>query len=528
MVIKYIRTFILLALTCIISYNAFSDEIKVSFKKNPKSLYTAKSFLKGNEKYISVMDFVQLLSIKHVTAKSGARIDLLLSKGTVRLEAGSPFVHIKQKSTGKVSVEQISARSLSDDNELYVPIDFLIKNYIRYSNIKPEYNSKTNTLTIPSEINLPVIKKSSSAGSALTISRKANGYTIKIPVKSKCKISHKYYKKENLIEIKFMTGDLNLKFAEKTPGNEIIEKTIFKNHPSSSELKLFLNQDIESSDIFYSERNKELYVLLFKKFNVDSLFKTERRKKTIDNNLDKKRRKWELNNIIIDPGHGGKDPGCIGITKKYEKNVVLSIALKLGKLIEKKTNIKVHYTRKNDTFIPLYRRGQIANEKKGNLFISIHCNSNPTRNVNISGFEAFILRPGKTEEAIAVAELENSVIKYEEGYKERYKHLSDENFILTAMAQNAYVKFSESFAEKLCSNVKKNLPLKNNGVLQAGFYVLVGASMPSVLVETGYLSNKKDEAFLNSASGQQKLAESIFGSILSYREEYEKSLKEGK
>ena len=525
---KIFRTFIIVILSCIISLNAFSEEIKVSFKKNPRTLYTAKSIVKGEEQYISVTDFVQLLSIKHVTAKSGKRIDLILAKGTIRLEAGSPFIQTKLKSSGKATVEQTGTRSLIDEGELYAPIVMLLKNYISLSGIKPDYNSKTNVLNIPADINPPAVIKPKLATSALSVSKKANGYTIKIPIKTKCNITHKYYKKENVVVVKFMTGDLNLKFAESTPENEIIEKTLFKNHPSSSELKLFLNQDIESTDIFYSERNKELYILLFKKFNVDSLFKSERRKKTNENNLDKKRKKWELNKIIIDPGHGGKDPGCISITKKYEKNIVLSIALKLGKLIEKKTNIKVDYTRKTDIFPPLYRRGQIANEKKGNLFISIHCNSNPTRNPNINGFEAFILRPGRTEEALAVAELENSVIKYEEGYKERYKHLNDENFILTAMAQNAYVKFSESFAEKLCSNAKKSLPLKNNGVLQAGFYVLVGASMPSVLIETGYLSNKKDEAFLSSAAGQQKLAESIFKSILAYKEEYEKSLKEGK
>jgi len=523
---KIFRTLILTFFLCVISCNVFSDDIKVSFKKNPRTLYTAKSFSKGNEVYISVNDFVNLLSVKHSALKSGERIEMLLSKGALRLESGSPFIHIKENKSGKSSVIQMNALVLMQEEELYFPIDNLTKLYNRLSGISLDYNSKTNTLSIPAPANPPIPKKLLT-GSSLAISKKANGYTIKIPLKQNYKISHKYHRDENLIVIKFMSGDLNLKITERANDNEIIEKVLFKNHPSSSELKLFLNQEIESADVFYSERNKELFVLLFKKFNVDSLFKSERRKKTLENNLDRKRKKWELNNIIIDPGHGGKDPGCIGITKKYEKHIVLNLALKLGKLIEKRTDIKVHYTRKDDTFIPIYKRGQIANEKKGNLFISLHCNSNPTRNPKINGFEAYILRPGRTEEAIAVAELENSVIKYEEGYKERYKHLSDENFILTAMAQNAYVKFSETLAEKLCGNVEKNLPLKNNGVLQAGFYVLVGASMPSVLVECGYLSNKKDESFLYSSSGQQKLAESIFKSILAYKAEYEKSLKEG-
>jgi N-acetylmuramoyl-L-alanine amidase len=368
--------------------------------------------------------------------------------------------------------------------------------------------------------------------SALSISKKANGYTIKIPLKTNYKITHKYLKDEDKVVIKFPTGNLNLKYIEQTDDDELIEKITFVNHPSSSELSLNLTQELEGTDVYYSEATQTLNILLFKNFNVDSLFKAERESKTSgknDNNLDTQRKKWEINNIIIDPGHGGKDPGCIGITKKYEKDIVLKIGLKLGKLIEKKTKIKVHYTRKTDTLIHVDKRGQIANDKKGNLFISLHCNSIESRDPKASGFSAYILRPGKTDEAIAVAERENSVIKYEPGYQERYKHLSEENFILTTIAQSAFIKFSETFAEKLCLSVQKNkLPLKDNGVLQAGFYVLVGASMPSVLVECGYLTNKKDEAFLNSDSGQNKLAEAIFDAILAYQQEYEKSLNEGK
>lgn len=526
MAIRYFKIYLCFVLCFIFTSDLLSDDIKVLFKKSPRKLYTMKSFSKGNEVYVSAGDFAKLLSLNPSSTESNNRFEIVFPRGSLRIESMSPFIKVHDKLNGKTTVQQMNSLSLRHEDEIYVPIDDLLKHCFKITGSTFEFNPKTNTLVLPANY-APPISRNSSAGSSLVVSKKANGYTIKIPLKEKYKITHQYYRKENLLLIKFMTGDINLKYAENNSGNEIIEKVLFKNHPSTSELKLFLSQEIESSDVFYSERNKELYILLFKKFNVDSLFNTERRRKTIENNLEKKRKKWELNNIIIDPGHGGKDPGCIGITKKYEKNIVLNIALKLGKLIEKKTDIKVHYTRKNDTFIPIYKRGQIANEKKGNLFISIHCNSNPTRNQKIQGFEAYILRPGRTEEAIAVAELENSVIKYEDGYKERYKHLSDENFILTAMAQNAYVKFSENFAEKLCDNVEKKLPLKNKGVLQAGFYVLVGASMPSVLLECGYLSNKQDEAFLNSPKGQQKMAESIFHSILTYKEEYEKSLKEG-
>jgi N-acetylmuramoyl-L-alanine amidase len=519
----YLIIFIFLLL---VKSSSFSEDIKVLFKKNPKVFSTVKSFAKSKEIYISLNDFLSLLSIRYNISSDNKRISFLLLNSLIRFERNSPFLFVKNTKNNKISVTQCNARCLLDENEFYVPLDIFNQIINKYSNIEIDYNTKTNTFVISENINPPI--KHLNEPNKIYVSKKINGYTIKIPLKSKISVTHKYIKQENLVVLRFLNGNLNLKYTEQPGQNDIIDKVIFKNYPSTSELKLYLNEEIESLDVFYSERNKELYILLFKKFNVDSMFNSERKRKSIENDIDKKRKKWELNTIIIDPGHGGKDPGCIGISKIKEKDIVLNIALKLGKLIEKKTNLKVYYTRKNDTFIPLYKRGQFANEKKGNLFISIHCNSNPTRNPNINGFEVYILRPGRTEEAIAVAELENSVIKYEEGYKERYKHLSDESFILTAMAQNAYVKFSETFAGIIGEHIEKDLSLKNKGVLQAGFYVLVGASMPSVLLETGYLTNKHDEAYLKSSSGQQKIAETLFKAIMAYKKHYEKYLLEGK
>jgi N-acetylmuramoyl-L-alanine amidase len=510
---------------------SFSEDVTVLFKKNPQTTYTAKLIEKNNFNYISIQDFAQLLTIKSSINNTGKRVDLTLIQGNLRFEVESPFILIKTKATNSYKVEQTHLITFEQDEEIFVPIDILLKCYNNLTNLNLQFNSTELTLSIPVEINPPT-SNTKVDPSALSISKKANGYTIKIPLKTNYKITHKYLKNENKVVIKFPTGNLNLKYTEQTEGDELIEKITFVNHPSSSELNLYLTQTLEGTDVYYSEAAKALNILLFKNFNVDSLFKSERESKSSgnnDNNLDTQRKKWEINNIIIDPGHGGRDPGCIGITKKYEKDIVLKIGLKIGKLIEKKTKIKVHYTRKTDTLIHVDKRGQIANDKKGNLFISLHCNSVESRYPKANGFSAYILRPGRTDEAITVAERENSVIKYEPGYQERYKHLSEENFILTTIAQSAFVKFSETFAEKLCLSVQKNkLPLKNNGVLQAGFYVLVGASMPSVLVECGYLTNKEDEAFLNSDSGQNKLAEAIFDAILAYQQEYEKSLNEGK
>ena len=160
--------------------------------------------------------------------------------------------------------------------------------------------------------------------------------------------------------------------------------------------------------------------------------------------------------------------------------------------------------------------------------MSIHCNSAPRKPHRLNGFEIYLLRPGKTDAALRIAERENSVVTLEHGYQEHYQQLTEENFILLTMAQSAYVKYSEQFADILQQEMGKYLTIQNNGVKQAGFYVLVGASMPNVLIETGYLSNKHDEKILKSAKGQQRVAEAIFAAVQRYKQEYEKTLEEGK
>jgi N-acetylmuramoyl-L-alanine amidase len=140
----------------------------------------------------------------------------------------------------------------------------------------------------------------------------------------------------------------------------------------------------------------------------------------------------------------------------------------------------------------------------------------------------YLLRPGRTEEAIAIAERENAVIELEEGYEKRYQQLTEENFILVTMAQSAHVRASEVFADIVQRDMASRTGLQNRGVRQAGFYVLVGAAMPNVLIETAYLSNRQDERFLKSEAGQQKIADAIYRAIKEYKGEYEKLLEEGK
>ncbi|KAB2908154.1 MAG: N-acetylmuramoyl-L-alanine amidase [Ignavibacteriales bacterium] len=224
---------------------------------------------------------------------------------------------------------------------------------------------------------------------------------------------------------------------------------------------------------------------------------------------------------MLDAGHGGKDAGAIGTNKGREKDVNLAVTLKVGNLIKKNMpGVKVVYTRSDDQFVELYKRGKIANESGGDLFVSIHCNSTPERNSKAAGTEVYLLRPGKTKDAIAIAKRENSVIKYEDD-PARYKELDDENYILTSMAHAAYMIHSEKFAGFLTNSFKKHTDRASRGVKQAGFYVLVGASMPNVLIELGFISNVEEEKYLLSEKGQEQLAKAIFEGIKSFKLYYD-------
>ena len=167
----------------------------------------------------------------------------------------------------------------------------------------------------------------------------------------------------------------------------------------------------------------------------------------------------------------------------------------------------------------------MANEKNGKLFISIHANANPNKKVR--GFETYLLRPGKTNDAIAVASRENSVINLEENKTNFYDKLEGSNLIMATMAQSMYMKESEYLAALIQEEIGKKVSSKNRGVKQAGFYVLVGASMPNVLVEVGYLSNKYEEKLLRKGSYRQNIAEGIYQAVIKFKQSKEKNLDKG-
>ncbi|PTX43052.1 N-acetylmuramoyl-L-alanine amidase [Christiangramia gaetbulicola] len=219
--------------------------------------------------------------------------------------------------------------------------------------------------------------------------------------------------------------------------------------------------------------------------------------------------------VVLDAGHGGKDPGNMGNGFK-EKDIALSIILKIGQALEKYDNIKVVYTRKTDVFVELFERGRIANEANADLFVSVHCNSHSSQ---ASGTETFVLGLNRNETNFEVAKKENSVIYLEENYEvtyEGYDPNSPESFIGLTIMQEEYLDQSILLADLVQKEFTNDLKRKNRGVKQMGLIVLHQTYMPSVLVETGFLTNNQEGPYLNSKRGQDDMARAITNAIIEY------------
>ena len=231
----------------------------------------------------------------------------------------------------------------------------------------------------------------------------------------------------------------------------------------------------------------------------------------------------KLKCICIDAGHGGSDPGACGLQSR-EKDIVLKLALKVGKLIEQAyPEIKVVYTRKTDVLIDLSQRGQIANNHHADLFISIHINSNELRSPH--GLETYVLGLHRTKENLAVAMKENSVIKYEEDYSTKYAGFDPsrpESYIMFSLMQNLYLEKSLELAALVQEEMVAATKRSDRGVRQAGYIVLVKAAMPAILIEAGFISNPEEERYLLTQTGQNKIATAIFKAIQKYKMKVEK------
>lgn len=221
--------------------------------------------------------------------------------------------------------------------------------------------------------------------------------------------------------------------------------------------------------------------------------------------------------VVLDAGHGGKDPGRPTNFGYKEKDIALKIVLKVGENLSKHKNIKVIYTRKTDVFLELRQRAKIANKADADLFVSVHCNAHDSQ---AYGTETYVLGLGRNDSNFRVAKEENEVIFYEDDYETNYEGFdpnSPETLIGLTLMQEDYLDQSIMLARTIQDNFTNRLKRKNRGVKQAVFWVLHNTYMPSVLIETGFITNKKEGDYLNSVEGNTKISESISDAILDYK-----------
>ena len=231
--------------------------------------------------------------------------------------------------------------------------------------------------------------------------------------------------------------------------------------------------------------------------------------------------------VVIDAGHGGKDGGCVGTSSIIEKNIALSIALKTGKYIEENIkDVKVIYTRDSDVFIELHERARIANRNKADLFISIHVNAFTTSKPYGTG--TYVMGLAKTEANMRAAMRENEAILLEDNYKEKYENFdpnSPESYIAMSIQQSAFINQSLEFAASVQDQFRERAGRFDRGVKQAPFLVLHQTTMPSVLIETGFISNPEEQKYLISEIGQDFLASAIYRAFKQYKTDIDAKLK---
>jgi N-acetylmuramoyl-L-alanine amidase len=344
----------------------------------------------------------------------------------------------------------------------------------------------------------------------LKASQKLKGFLIEINLSEP--LNYEVFRSEdNWLIINFFEGRIDTLFFSNLKIPEIISESRAYQFQGSAQLSLKLYKEFPRENHSIKSTPDGLYRLQITLEDTTQIQPPEENEEMGKNRFDI---------IIIDPGHGGENSGAVGSKGLKEKDVVLDIALRLEKLLKDagKENMKVYLTRRGDYFVPLEQRSLFANQKGGDLFVSIHANG--AKRKKASGTEIYFLAQANNDEARAVAALENSAILFErpEGTQVDTSVL---DFILMDMLQTEFLKESSDLAQMIHDRMKSSLNIPSRGVDQAGFFVLNKTYMPSVLVETAFITNPEEEKLLNKGTFRQKVAEAICQAILDFKNKYE-------
>ena len=499
-----------------VDIESMARALRLSFRKNQDGLVLEESFV-----------------------MPGSLCTITLDNNFVRVVSRSPELPAR--------IVQLQAKPVSKQSRIYLPVIQACRLFTLWLERDVVYNSKSGRINASVQSKhsgegvgrIGVIRSgeqravpessTQSGGTVITgieVEKRANGAIISF-LASGPSVQTSLLKPDSegnaLFSLEKASCDINL--LSKIYNTGIVRAITPKQFPGAG-LQFTLALDnrsfiINSVDFQRDKKNNRYVLYVRSDADVEEIHRKEKELQ-IAQVLSRDVEKWKLNTIVLDAGHGGKDPGAIGGNGTREKDVVLNIVHDLGTFIEQKwPDVRVIYTRKDDTFIPLHERGKIANRSGGKLFISVHCNASP--NHTARGSEVYILGEHKNKAALDVAMFENAVIRNEADYQQEYRDFTEEHLIMSSMAQNSFAKQSTTLAQDILKPVYRQPTNNSRAVRQAGFMVLWTPSMPSALVEVGYLSNTSEETILRDRQEQAKIAYGIFQGVEVYRKNYETS-----
>ncbi len=453
------------------------------------------TFYWGNVEYLNGQELAAIFSVNTYVNHEVNKLVLYFQSGEVKVTAFSSFVVVDEDAF------QMPFPVYFDGREYFLPVGAFLS--ILGATVLPDahYDEVQRTFVGPALHSAFNIHEA-------TVEFKENGTLIRVRTESKFDTRNvvKYITDNGWLVVQVPGGHVDTLAIKRSALGGIIRRAWGRQLEKSAELRFKLSEKIDLPEVYQVGAGAELHI---------AIRNPARRPGDRANEM---REQWYLDTIVIDPGHGGIDGGTVGRSGLIEKTVALDVSLRLGRMIRRRSNMKVIYTRDEDIFIPLWQRPKIANESGGKLFISIHVNGVEKRSAH--GFETYFLAPANTQEAIEVARLENSAIALEES-KHPYQEFSNETLILSTMAQSAWMKESEALAAIIQEQLDKRLDSPNRGVKQAELYVLIGASMPNVLFEMGFITNSAEEQKLAQNEYRQRIAEGLFNAIMQFRDKYE-------
>jgi N-acetylmuramoyl-L-alanine amidase len=471
--------------------------LQIFFEDDPVS-YAVSAFEKDHAVFISIDEFADVLGFTHYTNPQSQKTIIRIGSHSVKVSPFNPFLMIDD------DMIQMPLSTSERNGRLFIPVVLFLDALGGNFPFRPDLEQDSRVLRL-SKIRYNIVD--------FEAETKGNGILIRLHTGKTFSASDIATSiSQGWLHITLYGGTLDtIKLAsEGIPG--IFRKLLSFQSEHSAQMSFQFERKILDRKVTVGEGTVSVSVWTSDKLH------------DISNALpEKAKARWLIDTIVIDPGHGGRDPGAIGPTGAKEKDINLAIAFRLKSLLERRLpQAKVLMTRTSDVLVGLKDRWHFANVNGGKLFISIHTNANDDRRVR--GFSTYFLGVGgKTREAIEVAQKENSVVKYEDK-PEAYEEYQDFDYILNAIALSSYLKESQDLATMVNESMWRFTKVPDQGVHQQFFQVLIGASMPRVLVETAFLSNANEERLLKTRSFQQNIAEALCQSIEKFKTRYEKEI----